>query len=256
MQPRKNWGADMLKEKTAVVTGASRGIGQSIALALAKQGANVAIIYAGNEEGALATCKSTQELGVMAHIYQCDIADFEQVKACVKEITNTFGGIDILVNNAGVTRDGLVMRMTEEQWDECQNTNLKGAFNMIRHISPLMVKRKSGKIINITSVAGLIGNAGQANYSAAKAGLVGMTKSVARELSSRGITCNAIAPGLIETDMAKELTEEIKQSLINMVPLKRMGQRQEVADLTAFLASDAAGYITGAVIPIDGGMSM
>jgi 3-oxoacyl-[acyl-carrier protein] reductase len=246
----------MLKGKTALVTGASRGIGREIAKALAKMGANIAVVYAGNEQAANETCELIEMLGVKAEVFQCDVSNFEQAKTCVAEVTKLLGGVDILVNNAGVNADGLCMRMTEQQWDVCIDTNLKGAFNMIRHVSPLMVRKKAGRIINVTSVAGILGNAGQVNYASSKAGLIGMTKSVAREFASRGITCNAVAPGLIETDMAKELPDNVKDEIIGSVPLKRMGRAQEVAELIAYLATDSAAYITGAVIPIDGGMSM
>ncbi|MBP1737071.1 MAG: 3-oxoacyl-[acyl-carrier-protein] reductase [Oscillospiraceae bacterium] len=246
----------MLSGKTAVVTGGSRGIGKAIALELARQGAKLALVYAGNEAAAEETRAELTSVGAEVKLWRCDISDFEAVKALCKEITAQLGGVDILVNNAGITRDGLVANMKEADFDAVLDTNLKGVFNMTRHLYSNFIRRKSGRIINITSVVGLMGNAGQANYAAAKAGLIGLTKSVARELASRGVTCNAVAPGFIETDMTAQLDEKQRAAYDDMIPMKRLGQPGDVARLVAFLASDAAGYITGEVIRVDGGICM
>ncbi len=244
----------MLKGKVAVVTGGSRGIGAAISKLFAKNGADIAFLYAGNTQKAEECQKELEALGVKAKGYQCNVADAAQVAEKVKEIKAEFGGIQILVNNAGITKDKLIPMMKPEEFDSVVDTNLKGAFYMIKQVYPLFLKQKSGKIINISSVSGLIGNAGQANYSASKAGLVGLTKSVAKELASRGVCCNAIAPGFIATDMTESFlnNEEIK----NAIPMKRFGQAEDVAKLALFLASDASDYITGEVIRIDGGMAM
>lgn len=242
----------MLKGKTAIVTGGSRGIGEAIAYKLASLGADIAVIYAGNISAAGKVCeKCRQEYGVTARPYQCDVADFTATKETVAEIKADFGAAHILVNNAGITRDGLVARMKEADFDAVMDTNLKGAFHMIRHCTGMFLKNREGCIINISSVSGLAGNAGQANYSASKAGLIGLTKSVAKELASRGIRCNAIAPGFIATDMTAGLAEE---PLLSMIPLGRMGTPADVAEAAAFLAT--AGYITGEVLRVDGGMAM
>ena len=246
----------MLNGKTAVVTGGSRGIGKAISLKMAQSGADVAIIYAGNEKAAEETLCLIEQLGVKAKIYRCDVSDFNESKNTVNEIISDFGGIDILINNAGILRDGLILSMKEEDYDAVLDTNLKGAFHMIKHTYRHFMKKRKGRIINITSVSGIIGNAGQANYSSAKAGLIGLTKSTARELASRNITCNAIAPGFIETDMTSSLPEKVKEEAVNAVPLKRMGTPIDIANLAAFLASDEAAYITGEVIKIDGGLCM
>jgi 3-oxoacyl-[acyl-carrier protein] reductase len=244
----------MLKGKVAVVTGGSRGIGASICKLFAKNGADIAFLYAGNTQKAEETQKELEALGVKAKGYQCNITDATQVVATVKEIVADFGGIQILVNNAGITKDNLIPMMKVADFDGVVDTNLKGAFYMIKQVYPLFLKQKSGKIINMSSVSGLIGNGGQANYSASKAGLVGLTKSVAKELASRGVCCNAIAPGFIATDMTETFmaNEEIK----NAIPMKRFGQAEDVAKLALFLASDASDYITGEVIRIDGGMAI
>lgn len=244
----------MLKGKTALITGASRGIGRAIALKLAKCGANVAVIYEKSEEAAGEVCREAEAQGVKALSYRCNVADFEEAKKTVTDVIRDFGSLHILVNNAGITKDGLLFTMSESAFDTVLATNLKGAFHMIKHVCPQFLKNKMGKIINISSVAGLMGNPGQANYSASKAGLIGLTKSVAKELASRGICCNAIAPGFIETDMTGSLSgmEEHKKH----IPLGRMGKAEEVAELAAFLAGDGANYITGEVIRIDGGLSM
>lgn len=244
----------MLKEKTAIITGASRGIGAAIALEFARLGANVALVYAHDEAGAQEVCRQAQQSGVTARCYCCDVSDFEACKQLAVQVRADFGGVDILVNNAGLTRDGLVIAMKEADFDTVLDTNLKGAFHMIRHVAPLMIRARRGRIINISSVAGLMGNAGQVNYAASKAGLVGLTKSVARELASRGITCNAIAPGFICTDMTKQFQDDI--AVLKAIPLGRMGSCADVASAAAFLASDAASYITGEVLRVDGGMAM
>lgn len=244
----------MLKGQVAVVTGGSQGIGRAIALKLASLGADIAIPYLGPQETADEVVDACTKLGVKAKAYTVNVADFEAVKAVVKEIKADFGTVNILVNNAGINKDGLLAMMKEQDFDAVIAVNLKGTFNMIRQISPLMIKNKGGRIINISSVAGLMGNAGQVNYSASKAGVVGITKSVARELASRSITCNAIAPGFIATNMTKDFTAE--NSLVGSVPLGRMGTPEDVANLAAFLASDEASYITGEVIRCDGGIAM
>ena len=242
----------MLKGKTAIVTGGSRGIGAAIVSKLASMGANIAVIYAGNQAAAEAVCeKCMEEFGVEAKSYRCNVASFEETKAAVAAIKADFGTVHILVNNAGVTKDGLLAMMSEDSWDAVLDTNLKGAFNMIRHCTGLFLRAKEGSIINISSVSGLMGNAGQCNYSASKAGLVGLTKSVAKELAPRGIRCNAIAPGFIRTDMTG--TQE-HNPLLSMIPLGRMGEAEEVAEAAAYLAT--AKYVTGETIRVDGGIAM
>ena len=240
--------------KTALVTGASRGIGRAIALRLAEDGANVAVIYAGSADKAKAVVNEITALGVNAKAYRCNVADSAAVNETVKAVTNDLGKIDILVNNAGITRDGLMLRMKDEDFDAVLDTNLKGAFNMIRACYSGFIRKKSGRIINISSVSGIIGNAGQANYSASKAGVIGLTKSVARELASRGITCNAVAPGFIQTDMTENLGAT--NPLLNSIPLGRMGKPEDIAAAVAFLASDSAAYITGEVLKVDGGLAI
>lgn len=244
----------MLNGKIAVVTGGSRGIGAAIARKLASLGADIAIVYAGNGEAAEAVCADCRALGVRARAWQCDVSSFEAAKKAVGEIKAEFGTVNILVNNAGITRDGLVAMMKEKDFDDVIGTNLKGAFNMIRHCSPLFIRNRGGRIINISSVAGVMGNAGQANYSASKAGLIGLTKSVARELAGKGITCNAIAPGFIKTDMTRDFDDS--NPLVAGIPLGRMGSADDIAETAAFLAGDGAGYITGEVIRVDGGIAM
>ena len=245
----------MLKGKVAVITGGSRGIGAAITEKLASLGADVAVIYAGNSEAAQAVCdKCGEQCGVKAKAFCCNVADFTQVKSTVAEIKDAMGTVDILVNNAGITRDGLIAMMKEEDFDAVMDTNLKGTFNMIRHLCPIFIRNRGGKIINISSVAGLIGNPGQANYAASKAGLIGLTKSVARELAGKNVTCNVIAPGFIRTDMTKDFDES--NPLVASIPLKRMGTPQDVAELTAFLAGSGADYITGEVFRVDGGLAM
>lgn len=246
----------MLSDKTAIVTGGSRGIGRAIALALAAQNAKVAILYAGNEIAAQKTVADASQAGHQIAAMRCDVSNSEQTKAVVDTLLKDWGKIDILVNCAGITRDGPVMRMKDEDFDSVISTNLKGSFLMTRQCSAAMMKRRCGRIINISSVSGICGNPGQANYSSAKAGMIGLTKSVARELASRGITCNAIAPGFIETDMTAALSEKVLEASIEAVPMKRMGKAEEVASLAVFLCSEGASYITGEVIRIDGGMGM
>lgn len=242
----------MLKGKTAIVTGGSRGIGEAIVYRLASLGADVAVIYAGNTEAAEKVCdKCRTQLGVSAKAYKCDVSDFNEVKETVAAIKADFGTVHILVNNAGITRDGLVVMMKEEDFDAVTDTNLKGAFNMIRHCSGLFLRNREGSIVNITSVSGITGNAGQSNYSASKAGLIGLTKSVAKELAPKGIRCNAVAPGFILTDMTGDQTDN---PLLKMIPLGRMGETEDVADAVAFLAT--AKYITGEVLRVDGGIAM
>lgn len=243
-----------LNGKTALVTGASRGIGRAIALRLAEDGANVAVIYAGSADKAEVVVNEITALGVNAKAYRCNVADSAAVNETVKAVTNDLGKIDILVNNAGITRDGLMLRMKDEDFDAVLDTNLKGAFNMIRACYSGFIRKKSGRIINISSVSGIMGNAGQANYSASKAGVIGLTKSVARELASRGITCNAVAPGFIQTDMTENLGDN--NPLLNSIPLGRMGKPEDIAAAVAFLASDSAAYITGEVLKVDGGLAI
>lgn len=244
-----------LEGKTALITGAGRGIGRAIALAFAKEGANIAAIFAGNAQAAQEVCQQAQQLGVQAKAYQCDVSSFDQAKQTVQAVQKDFGGVDILVNNAGITKDGLIYTMKEADFNAVLDTNLKGAFHFIKHCYPIFVKKRAGKIINISSVAGLMGNGGQANYAASKAGLIGLTKSVARELAGRGICCNAIAPGFIETDMTAAIDKE-DNPLAGMIPLRRMGKPEEVAQLAVFLAGSHSDYITGEVIRIDGGLAM
>ncbi len=242
----------MLKGKTAVVTGGSRGIGKAICLKFAENGADIAFLYAGNTVKAEETVKELEGLGVKAKAYQCNVADADAVAAVIKEIVKDFGGIQILVNNAGITKDKLVPMMKAADFDAVIDTNLKGAFYMIKGVYPLFLKQKGGKIINISSVSGLTGNPGQANYSASKAGVIGLTKSVAKELASRGVCCNAIAPGFIATEMTQALEND---TLKDAIPMKRFGEAEEVAKLALFLASEHSDYITGEVIRIDGGLA-
>lgn len=245
-----------LEGKKALVTGASRGIGRAIAIALAEAGADVAINYAGNAQAASETAAAVEALGRKALLVQADVGKPDAFEKMVGEVLAAFGALDILVNNAGITRDNLIMRMKEEDFDQVIETNLKGVFNGIKAVTRPMMKQRSGRIINISSVVGSTGNAGQANYAAAKAGVVGLTKTAARELASRGITVNCVAPGFIETDMTDKLSDEIKSQMAGQIPLARFGRAAEVASVVRFLASDAASYITGQTIHVDGGMYM
>lgn len=244
----------MLTGKTALVTGGAKGIGRAIALKIAAAHGNVAIMYHGSQEKAQETITQLQALGVKAQSYQCDVSDFTATKALVAQVIKDFDGLDILVNNAGITNDKLLIAMKEEDFDSVINTNLKGAFNMTKHVGSYLLKQRKGRIINISSVSGLMGNVGQCNYAAAKAGLIGLTKSTAKEMAIRGVTCNAIAPGFIDTDMTKALKTEIKEEILKQIPLKRLGQAEDIANLCVYLSSDLSGYITGEVIKVDGGL--
>lgn len=246
----------MLTNKIALVTGASRGIGAAIAKSLAAEGATVVINYNGSKDKAQAVADEIQAAGGNAEIYQCSVSDYTACGEMIQELIKKYGRIDILVNNAGITRDGLLMKMSEEDFDAVIDTNLKGAFHTIRHMSRYFLKQKSGKIINISSVSGILGNAGQANYSASKAGVIGLTKSVARELASRGINVNAIAPGFIATDMTEAMPQEAKDTMTENIPLKRIGETKDIANMAVFLASDKSDYITGQVFAVDGGMTI
>lgn len=246
----------MVTNQTAIVTGASRGIGRAIALELASKGANVVVNYAGNQAKAEEVVAQIKELGTEAFAYQADVANSEEVQAMMKETISRFGSIDILVNNAGITRDNLLMRMKERDWDDVIDTNLKGVFLCAKAVSRQMMKQRSGRIINVSSVVGVLGNPGQANYVAAKAGVIGLTKSLARELASRNVLVNAIAPGFISTDMTDELDATAKESLLAQIPLGKLGEPEHVAKVVRFLASDDAAYMTGQTIHIDGGMVM
>ncbi len=245
-----------LGNKVAIVTGGSRGIGRAVALGLAKNGAKIVINYAGNAKAAQEVVEIIVANGGEAIAVQADVANAQAVDLLVKQTMETFGRIDILVNNAGITRDTLLMRMKEEDWDAVLNTNLKGIFLCTKAVSRIMMKQKSGKIINMTSVVGIMGNAGQANYAAAKAGVIGFTKSMARELASRNITVNAIAPGFITTDMTSVLSEQVKDDLAKNIPLAKLGSPEDVAYAVVFLSSDYANYITGQTLNVDGGMVM
>ena len=242
--------------KVALVTGASRGIGRSIALQLAEEGYNVAINYAGNKEKAEEVVTQIKEKGVEAFAIQANVSNPDEVKAMIKEVVNQFGSVDVLVNNAGITRDNLLMRMKEQEWDDVIDTNLKGVFNCIQKVTPQMLRQKGGRIINLTSIVGAVGNPGQINYVASKAGVIGMTKTAARELASRQITVNAVAPGFIVSDMTNALNEDLKNGMKAQIPLGHFGEDTDIAHTVAFLASDKAKYITGQTIHVNGGMHM
>lgn len=246
----------MLKNKVALVTGASRGIGRAIAIELAKNGANVAVNYAGSKEKAEEVVNEIKQLGQEAIAIQADVSDEEAINNMVKEVITAFGRLDILVNNAGITRDNLMMRMKVEDWDAVIDTNLKGVFLCSKAVTRQMMKQRFGRIINISSVVGVLGNAGQANYVAAKAGVIGLTKAMARELANRNITVNAVAPGFIKTDMTDKLPEEMKENLLGQIPLGTFGTPEQVAKVVRFLASDDASYMTGQTLHVDGGMYM
>ncbi|ABR33255.1 3-oxoacyl-[acyl-carrier-protein] reductase [Clostridium beijerinckii] len=246
----------MLKGKCAIVTGASRGIGKAIALKLASLGANIVLNYRSNEKEALEVENEIKGMGVETLCVKGDISKSEEVDNLINSAKEKFGTIDIMVNNAGITKDALIIRMKEEDFDNVIDVNLKGVFNCLKAITPIMMKQKHGKIINLSSVVGITGNAGQVNYSASKAGVIGMTKSLAREVGSRGINVNAVAPGYIETDMTEALADKYKEEMKKTIPLKRLGKASDVANVVAFLASESADYVTGQVIQVDGGMLM
>ena len=246
----------MLKDKVAIVTGASRGIGREIAITLARYGAKVIVNYCGSKEKAEEVVALIKSEGAVATAYQGDVADSEAMKQMFADVLQEYKSIDILVNNAGITRDNLILKMSDDEFNAVIDTNLKGVYYCLKQVSRIMLKQKSGRIINISSIAGVIGNAGQINYSASKAGVIGMTKALARELGSRGITVNAVAPGFIKTDMTDKLPDAIKDTYVNQIPLKRFGEVSDIAETVAFLASDKAAYITGQTISVDGGMQM
>ncbi len=244
----------MLKNKTALVTGGTRGIGYAIVRKFAEQGCNVAFTYLSSEEKAKAFEAELNALGIKAKAFKSDAGSYSESEKLVEEVVKEFGTIDILVNNAGVTRDNLILRMTEQQWDDVINANLKSVFNLSKHVSKIMLRNKKGSIINLTSIVGLKGQAGQSNYAASKAGIIGFTKSIADEFGSRGIRCNAIAPGFIETDMTSVLSEETKKGILSQIPMKRMGSADEVANAALFLASDLSTYVSGQVLSVCGAM--
>lgn len=246
----------LLEGKVAIVTGAARGIGKAIALKFASEGANIAFTDLVIDENGLATQSEIEALGVKAKGYASNAANFEETHAVVAEVVKDFGRVDILVNNAGITKDGLMMRMSESQWDAVLTVNLKSAFNFVHACTPIMMKQRSGSIINMASVVGVHGNAGQCNYSASKAGMIGLAKSIAQELGSRGIRANAIAPGFIITDMTAKLSEEVREEWCKKIPLRRGGTPEDVANIATFLASDMSSYVSGQVIQVDGGMNM
>jgi 3-oxoacyl-[acyl-carrier protein] reductase len=246
----------MLQGKVALVTGASRGIGRAIALELARQGAKVAVNYAGSEAKANEVVEEIKNMGGEAFAIQADVSNAEAVDQMVKAVLERFERIDILVNNAGITRDNLLMRMKEEEWDDVININLKGVFNCTKAVTRPMMKQRYGRIVNIASIVGVSGNPGQANYVAAKAGVIGLTKTAARELASRNITVNAVAPGFITTDMTDRLSEELKEEMLKQIPLARFGEPEDIAKVVSFLVSDAASYVTGQTLHVDGGMVM
>jgi len=244
----------LLEGKIALITGASRGIGRAMAIRFAEEGADVAFTYLSSEAKAQALVKELKAMGSNAKAYKSDAGSFEQAEALTKAVFEDYKRIDVLVNNAGITRDNLLLRMKEEQWDQVIGTNLKSVFNLTKNVMRPMLKQRSGSIINITSIVGLTGNAGQSNYAASKSGVIGFTKSIAQEIGSRGIRCNAIAPGFIETEMTDELSDDIKTALLDSIPLKRMGQAEEVADAAVFLGSDMSTYVSGQTLSVCGAM--
>lgn len=256
MEEKKENRAGSLEGKIALVTGAGRGIGRAVALAFAGQGAVVLVNYNGSRDRAQEVVAEIEKGGGKAEAVGCDVSDFAACAAMVEDIIGRYGRVDILVNNAGVTRDNLILRMTEEEYDKVLDTNLKGAFNTIRHLSRYFLKQRCGKVINISSVSGVMGNAGQANYAASKAGLIGLTKSVARELAGKGVCVNAVAPGYIDTDMTAALPEKAREGLMDRIPMGRAGRPEDVAGVAVFLAGSSSDYITGQVIHVDGGMAM
>ena len=246
----------MLKGKNAIITGASRGIGREIALTLAENGANIVINYRNYNNDIEALVKDIEAKGVKIVTVKCDVSNFEEVENLISEAKEKLGSIDILVNNAGITKDGLLMRMKQEDFESVLDVNLKGVFNTTKLITPIMMKQRTGKIINISSVVGLVGNAGQCNYAASKAGVIGFSKSIARELAPRGVNINVVAPGYIDTDMTNGLSDKVKESILQTIPMKKMGSTKDVANLVLFLSSGLSDYITGQVINVDGGMVM
>jgi 3-oxoacyl-[acyl-carrier protein] reductase len=246
----------MLSGKTALVTGGSRGIGRAIAIDLAKNGADVAVNYSGNEEKANEVVKEIESLGRKAFAIRANVANADEVNSMVNEVIERFGRLDILVNNAGITKDNLLMRMKESEWDDVININLKGVFNCTKAVTRQMMKQRSGRIINIASIVGIAGNAGQANYVAAKAGIIGLTKTTAKELAGRNITVNAVAPGFISTDMTDQLPEQIRNEMLKQIPLGRFGEPNDIANMVTFIASDKSSYMTGQTLCLDGGMVM
>lgn len=246
----------MLEGKVALVTGAAKGIGRAIALALAAEKATVVVNYNGSKERAEQVVEEIKALGADGMAYQCNVADTAAAADMIKEVIKTYGKLDILVNNAGITRDNLIMKMSEEDFDAVIDANLKGCFNTIKAVSRQMLKQRAGRIINITSVSGILGNAGQANYAASKAGIIGLTKTMARELASRGITVNAVAPGFVDTDMTQVLPENVREAATAQIPLGRFGKPEDIANMVAYLASGKASYITGQIISVDGGMAI
>ena len=246
----------MLKGKNAIITGASRGIGREIALTLAENGANIVINYRNYNNEIEALVKDIEAKGVKIVTVKCDVSNFEEVENLISEAKEKLGSIDILVNNAGITKDGLLMRMKQEDFESVLDVNLKGVFNTTKLITPIMMKQRTGKIINISSVVGLVGNAGQCNYAASKAGVIGFSKSIARELAPRGVNINVVAPGYIDTDMTNGLSDKVKESILQTIPMKKMGSTKDVANLVLFLSSGLSDYITGQVINVDGGLVM
>ncbi len=248
--------SEKAENRVALITGAARGIGATIALALAAEGTDIAVVDYGEKSAAEETLAKIAERGVRVAYYRCDVSDFAAAKATADAVFKDFGKIDILVNNAGVTADKLLVRMEEADWDRVININLKGCFNMIKHVTPYMMRKRYGRIVSISSVVGLMGNAGQANYSASKAGIIGLTKTVAKEFAPRGVTANAVAPGFIKTAMTDALSEEQKQAMYKLIPLGKLGETEDIAEAVLFLVSDRARYITGEVLRVDGGMCM